>query len=117
MDAVDIVLIALVAVLATALLVTVRARRRDRKLVRSHAEHVETHRQQAVESTSHAERQKAAAHHTRADATEELARERAARQRLEAELHEARARIAELDGQRNGQRDAGTAPAGRFGRG
>ena len=113
MDALDIVLIALVAILATALLVSMRARMRDRRTLASHGEHVEQHKQQVVDATSRAERRQAEVHSTRADATEKLAEERAARQRLEAELHEARARITELEG---GAERRQAEPAGRFSR-
>ncbi|MDQ3933294.1 MAG: hypothetical protein M3340_01530 [Actinomycetota bacterium] len=112
MDALDIVLIALVAILATALLVSMRARMRDRRALAGHRQHVEEHKQQAVDATTRAERQQAEVHTTRADATEKLAEERAARQRLEAELHEARARITELEGAEQRQPE----PAGRFSR-
>jgi FtsZ-interacting cell division protein ZipA len=101
MTTLEIVLIIAVVVLAAALLAVLAARRRDRRLMESRESMVSDQRQRVHEATALAERSQPDMHHTRADATEELAQERAARERAEAELHEARLRIVALEQRRD----------------
>jgi FtsZ-interacting cell division protein ZipA len=110
MTTLEVVLIIAVVALAAALLATLAARRRDRKLVESRESMVSDQRQRVHEATAQAERSQADMHHARADATEELAVERAARERAEAELHEARLQIVALEQRRDTlEADAGEA--------
>jgi hypothetical protein len=87
MDALDVVLVGMVALLATALAMMLFARLRDIRTVHEHREELDLWR------------------------TDEISK----RERLEAELHAARARIGELElGQFKGQRQPEL--AGRFSR-
>src|SRR5437763_4712223 len=104
-----VILIIVAALLTAALVWSLIARRRDRKLVASRESMVEGHRQRVTEATTRAERNEAEMHRARADTTEELAEERSARHRAEAELHEARARIAALEQHASGD-DARSGP-------
>ena len=107
MTTLEVILIVVAAALALALVWSLTARRRDRRLIASRDSMVEGHRQRVSEATVRAERTEADMHQARADTTEELAEERAARHRAEAELHEARARIAALpEGERAANRPA-----------
>lgn len=107
MTALDVILIVIAVALAAALIWSLSAWRRDRRLVESREAMAEGHRQRVTEATTRAERTEAEMHQTRADATEEVAEERAARHGAEAELHEARARIAALE-QERGPEGGGT---------
>jgi hypothetical protein len=111
MTALEIILAIAVVALAAALVMTLRARKKDRRLVDSHEARVSDQRQRMSEATARAERSEADKHHARADATEQLGQERAARERAEAELHEARLRIVALEQRRDTmEEEAGEAP-------
>src|SRR2546423_13311778 len=100
MTALVIVLILAVLVLAAVLFVTLSARKRDRRLLESRETAASDQRRRVAEATAQ---------------TEELARERASRERAEAELHETRLRIVALEQRRDQlEADAGET-AGRPG--
>jgi hypothetical protein len=104
MTAVDIVLIVAVAALAAALVLTLRAHRRDTLRIESREAAAADQSQRVTEASANSERSQAEKH-----------RAQAAREHAEAELHEARLQIVALEQRRNALEADVAEEAGRRG--